>query len=83
MRYNYKTQGVCPASIEFDLDGNIVSNIRFAGGCSGNLKAIQSLLEGETVEKIVDKLSGISCGGRPTSCGDQLSRAVQEAYNQK
>ena len=80
MKHTYKTQGVCPARIEFELNGNIVTNIQFMGGCSGNLRAIQTLLEGETVEKIVSKLSGIACGGRPTSCGDQLSRAVQAAY---
>lgn len=80
MKYTYKTQGTCAQIIKFDLDGNIVSNIEFMGGCNGNLKAISKLLEGSTVENIEDKLLGNTCGGRPTSCADQLAKAVREAY---
>jgi len=66
--------------ISMDLDGDRVHNISFYGGCNGNLKAIPILVEGWTVEEIAQKLSGITCGRRPTSCGDQLSIAVREAY---
>lgn len=80
--YTYTTHGTCSKIIDLDLEGNIVHNVVFTGGCDGNLKAIPKLVEGHTVEDIVNKLSGISCGGRPTSCGDQLAHACQEAYAQ-
>ena len=67
--------------IDFDLDGNVVKNIRFMGGCNGNLKAISKLCDGMTVEEIEEKLRGNTCGRRPTSCADQLARAVREAYD--
>lgn len=81
MTYTYKTHGTCSRLIELELEGNVVHNVKFTGGCDGNLKAIPKLVEGLTVEQIEEKLSGISCGGRPTSCGDQLARACREAYN--
>jgi uncharacterized protein (TIGR03905 family) len=66
--------------ITFDLDGNVVTNINFLGGCNGNLKAISKLLEGATVEEIESKLLGNTCGFRQTSCADQLAKAVIKAY---
>ena len=81
MEYNYKTQMVCSTDITFDLEGDVVSNIRFTGGCNGNLKAIAKLVDGWTVEQIESKLSGNTCGRRPTSCADQLARAVRAAYD--
>lgn len=81
MRYEYKTSNTCSQLISFDIDGNIIRNIDFYGGCNGNLKAISKLLEGSTVEEIEEKLLGNTCGRRPTSCADQLARAVREAYN--
>ena len=83
MKYSYKTRGVCAMKIEFDLDGDIVRNIRFLGGCDGNLKAISKLVDGMTVDQIESKLRGNTCGRKPTSCADQLARAVREAYNAK
>lgn len=80
MSYKYKTRGTCSSMIEVELDGNIVKNVKFTGGCDGNLKAIPKLVEGLTVEQVKEKLSGISCSGRPTSCGDQLARACRAAY---
>lgn len=80
MRYKYKTMGTCSREISFDIEGNVIRNITFMGGCDGNLKAISTLLEGSTVEEIEGKLLGNSCGGRPTSCADQLARAVRKAY---
>lgn len=81
MQYRYKTQMTCSSEILFDLQGNVVSNITFIGGCNGNLKAIAKLVDGWTVEQIEEKLLGNTCGRRPTSCADQLARAVREAYN--
>lgn len=80
MGYRYKTRGTCSTVIDVELDGNIVKNVKFTGGCPGNLLAIPKLVEGLTVEQVEDKLTGISCGGRPTSCGDQLAKAVRAAY---
>ncbi|MBQ4515594.1 MAG: TIGR03905 family TSCPD domain-containing protein [Clostridia bacterium] len=81
MDFIYRTKNVCAQQIKFHLEGNIVTNIEFVGGCNGNLKAIAKLLEGQTVEHIVEKLSGNTCGGRPTSCADQLAKAVNQAYH--
>lgn len=81
MSYKYKTRGTCSSLIEVELDGNIVKNVKFTGGCNGNLKAIPKLVEGLTVEQVEEKLTGISCSGRPTSCGDQLAKAVRAAYD--
>ena len=81
MRYEYKTKNTCSQLIRFDLEDDVVTNIEFLGGCNGNLKAISKLLEGATVEDIEEKLLGNTCGRRPTSCTDQLAKAVREAYN--
>ena len=81
MKYTYETQSVCSKAIEFELDGNIVKNIKFYGGCNGNLKAISKLLEGQTVEYIEEKLKGNLCGFKGTSCADQLAIAVRQAYD--
>ena len=78
--FDYQTSGTCSRRIELDLDGDRVHNVRFYGGCDGNLKAIPALVEGLTVEEIASKLSGIRCGNKNTSCGDQLARAVRAAY---
>ncbi len=75
-----RTQMVCAREIEFDLDGDVVSNIRFIGGCNGNLKAISKLVDGWTVEKIESYLLGNTCGMKPTSCADQLAKAVRREY---
>lgn len=79
--YEYKTKGVCSEKITFDLDGDKVKNIKFYGGCNGNLKAISKLVDGMTVSEIEEKLKGNICGNKSTSCADQLAIAVREAYN--
>lgn len=80
MEYNYKTQNTCATNIKVEIDGNVVRNIVFTGGCNGNLKAIPLLVDGWTVEQIEEKCKGITCGRRPTSCADQLALAVRAAY---
>lgn len=80
MQYTYKTKGTCSTQITFDIDGDIITNVQYTGGCNGNLKAVRSLVEGLTVEQIEKKLGGIQCGVKSTSCGDQLAKAVREAY---
>jgi len=81
MNYTYKTENVCAAQISFDIDGDVISNINFLGGCNGNLKAISKLLEGKTVDYIEATLKGNTCGRRSTSCADQLAKAVRKAYS--
>ena len=81
MEYTYKTKNVCSVQIKFDIDQNVITNVRFLGGCNGNLKAISKLVDGMTVEEIELKLAGNTCGMRPTSCADQLAKAVREALD--
>lgn len=76
---DYLTEGTCSKLISLDLEGDIVKNIRFTGGCDGNLKTIPVLLEGWSVDQIVGKIAGITCGRRGTSCADQLAKAVEAA----
>ena len=80
MQYEYKTKGTCSRSILFDIEDGKVKNVQFIGGCNGNLQAIPKLVEGLTVEQVEQKIGGIRCNGRPTSCGDQLAKACREAY---
>lgn len=78
--YDYLTTGTCSQVISIDLEGDVIKNVSFMGGCNGNLKAIPLLIKDSTVEQVAAKLEGITCGHRTTSCGDQLSKALREAY---
>ncbi len=82
MHYEYKTKNTCAQKISFEIEGNVVRDITFSGGCNGNLKAIAKLLDGSTIENIEEKLLGNTCGNRPTSCADQLAIAVRKAYEE-
>ncbi|MBR6425657.1 MAG: TIGR03905 family TSCPD domain-containing protein [Oscillospiraceae bacterium] len=82
MDYTYETQNVCSMQINFHLEGDVVTNVSFLGGCNGNLKAISKLVDGMTVSQIEGYLKGNTCGRRPTSCADQLAIAVRQAYDQ-
>ena len=82
MRYTYYPRGVCSARIDFDIDGEVIRNVVFTGGCNGNLKAISKLVDGMTVTQIEGYLRGNTCGYKDTSCADQLARAVRSAYNE-
>ena len=82
MTYTYRTSGTCSTIITFDKDeSGIISNVSFKGGCNGNLKAISKLVNGMSAEKIAAILGGNTCGYRPTSCADQLAKAVTMADN--
>lgn len=80
MAYTYKTQGTCSQFITVELDGDVVKKVSFLGGCNGNLQGISRLVEGLTVAEVESRCKGIQCGGKPTSCPDQLARAVRLAY---
>lgn len=81
MKYTYKTKSVCSSRISFDLDDGIVTNVEFTGGCNGNLKAIGKLTEGMEAERLIELLSGNTCGFKSTSCADQLANAVKLALD--
>lgn len=83
MKHTYFTKGTCSRQINFELDGNIIKNVSFVGGCDGNLKAVASLVEGLTVDEIEKRVKGIKCGFKSTSCSDQLATAVRKAYNEE
>lgn len=81
MKYNYETKNTCARLIKFDLNDDIVTNVEFlGGGCPGNLQALPKLVDGMTVTQIEEKIGGIICGRRQTSCADQLAKGVREAY---
>lgn len=83
MKYQYHTSGTCAKVITFDINKNIITDIKFHGGCDGNLKAISKILDGATVEEIEAKLLGNTCGWKNTSCADQLAKAVRKAYEEQ
>ena len=79
MTYKYKTKGVCASHIELELEGDIIKEAKFIGGCNGNTKGISALVKGMKAEDAMEKLEGIKCGFKPTSCPDQLAKALKEA----
>ncbi|MBR4750536.1 MAG: TIGR03905 family TSCPD domain-containing protein [Thermoguttaceae bacterium] len=79
MDYSYKTSGTCSRSITFSINDGVLSNVSFEGGCQGNLRGIARLVEGMKTEEVEKRLKGISCGGKPTSCPDQLAKAIRQA----
>lgn len=79
MHYSYTPRGVCSQDISFDIEDGNVHNVVFMGGCDGNLKAIGKLVEGMPKDKVISTLEGNTCGMKPTSCADQLARALSQA----
>ena len=82
MEYIYKTQGTCSSKIRVVLDGDIVREVSLTGGCHGNLQGVSKLVVGLTVDQVEERLRGIRCGFKSTSCPDQLAIAVRKAYEQ-
>ncbi len=77
--YTYKTKGTCSQSIAFDIEDGKVRNVKFTGGCHGNTQGIAKLTEGMDAREVIARLEGTNCGGRGTSCPDQLARALKAA----
>ncbi|MDO5112192.1 MAG: TIGR03905 family TSCPD domain-containing protein [Clostridia bacterium] len=75
--YTFYPQNTCSRQIDLDMEDGVVHNLRYTGGCNGNLKALGILCEGMRAQDIVDKLTGIRCGNNVTSCGDQLARGLK------
>ncbi len=74
---SYVPRGVCSRQIQFTLDGDTVRDVKFTGGCHGNLQGIAKLVEGMKVDDVIEKLDGINCNGKGTSCPDQLAKALK------
>lgn len=79
MKFEYKTNGTCSSRILFEVDDDRVHDLEYIGGCNGNLQGIGRLVEGMQIDEVIARLSGIHCGAKPTSCPDQLARALTEA----
>lgn len=77
--YHYKPKGTCSTEMTVELDGDIIRSVRVAGGCSGNLSGICTLIEGMSADEVIRRFGGIRCGSRPTSCPDQLAKALIQA----
>lgn len=73
----YKTKGTCSSAIEFEIEDGILKDIKFHGGCQGNTTGVAALAKGLPIDEVIDRLSGIQCGFRGTSCPDQLSKALE------
>ena len=82
MQYEYKTKGTCSQRILFEIKDNKVRNVNFIGGCNGNLQGISKLVEGMDVDEVIERIGGICCGMKPTSCPDQLATALKQAKEQ-
>ncbi|MFR7590332.1 MAG: TIGR03905 family TSCPD domain-containing protein [Longibaculum sp.] len=79
MAYSYKTKGTCSSRIDFDVDSEgKVRSVKFIGGCSGNTQGVAKLIEGMDKDEAISRLEGIRCGAKPTSCPDQLAKALKE-----
>ena len=78
MEYRYKTNGVCSREMIIELDGNIIKKVTIVGGCHGNTQGISKLVEGMNINDVINKLKGILCGSKGTSCPDQLATALEE-----
>ena len=83
MTYEYKTRGVCSRSIVIDVENERIKSVRFVGGCNGNTQGVASLVAGMKIDDVIGRLSGINCGGRGTSCPDQLSQALIQIKQQQ
>ena len=79
MEFTYKTKGVCSQMITFTVEDNKVSNVKFFGGCNGNLKGIAALVEGMDIDDVIARVEGTTCGMKSTSCPDQLAQALKTA----
>ncbi len=78
MKFTYKTNGVCSRSIDIELEGDIVRSVKYTGGCNGNLQGIGKLVEGMTIDEVIEKLENIKCGFKNTSCPAQLALALKQ-----
>lgn len=79
MQFTYKTKGVCSRAIHIDIENGIVKDVRFEGGCSGNTQGVSLLAKDMKIDDVIERLEGIKCGFKNTSCPDQLAEALKKA----
>ena len=79
-KFIYKPNGVCSSKMEFTFEGDVITDLVVTGGCNGNLKGISSLIKGMKIKDVIEKLEGIKCGFKNTSCPDQISKGLKEYY---
>ena len=82
MTYTYKTRGTCSREITVEIEDGVLKNVEFFGGCHGNLQGVSALVKGMPVSEVRERLAGIRCGFKGTSCPDQLVHAIDEAMRQ-
>ena len=78
MNYSYTPRGVCSRQFNFDIEDGVIRSVDIVGGCPGNIQGLSRLLVGMKVEDVIERLRGIRCGFKPTSCPDQVARALEE-----
>lgn len=83
MILNYQPQGVCARRITLEMENGVIRQVQFEGGCSGNTQGVAKLVEGMSATEAIERLSGIRCGFKPTSCPDQLAKALKQALEQE
>ncbi len=83
MTFSYRTTGTCSRAITVTVENDIITNVQFMGGCDGNLKGIAKLVNGMHIDEAIKRLSGITCGFKPTSCPDQLAKALMQYKAQR
>lgn len=79
MHVSYTPRGVCSRKIDIDVENGVIQSVKFTGGCHGNTQGVAALCIGRKVEDVIAILEGINCGGKGTSCPDQLSKALRQA----
>ncbi|MDO4378568.1 MAG: TIGR03905 family TSCPD domain-containing protein [Erysipelotrichia bacterium] len=82
MKYEFSPKGVCSQKFEFEIENNVIKSFKATGGCKGNLAGIGKLLVGMSVDEVIDRLDGVTCGIKPTSCPDQIAQALMAYKNQ-
>jgi len=80
-KFTFYPEGVCSMMIEIELEGDVIKDVVFTGGCNGNLSGISKLIKGMKAADVVEKLEGTTCGFKNTSCPDQLSKALKQALD--
>lgn len=83
MTYNFRPRGVCSQLVNITIEENIVKGVSFVGGCHGNLQGIAKLVEGMSAQEVISRLKGIRCGGKSTSCPDQLAQGLEAILQQE
>ena len=83
MEYRFRPESVCSSEMIIEVEGDIIKKVRIIGGCPGNTVGVSKLAEGRKIDEVIEMLKGIPCGGRGTSCPDQLSKALEKIKNER